>query len=229
MDKILVFLMKLPDDLDIQLINDKLHLVDHFKRERILQLNKLQDKARSLFGDLLMRYVIIKKIGIPNNEIHIARNKFGKPYLSNVNGYEYNITHAGEWVACAIGKVCVGIDIEMMTHVDKSIAKIVFSNEEYDWFINQGQESNVIMDGFFRLWTMKESYMKAIGTGFHTQPKSFTIPITSGEALILFQKESKFFFKQYDFDPKYKLSVCSMSNLFCETPEIVAFTEVVHK
>ncbi len=69
---------------------------------------------------------------------------------------------------------------------------------------------------FFDLWTLKESYIKAVGKGISIPLKSFTINfLKKGEiAVKLGNKLTNWTLKQYDLDPNYKMSVCGTNKAF---------------
>jgi 4'-phosphopantetheinyl transferase len=85
----------------------------------------------------------------------------GKP---QVEGLEFNLSHSGNLVAYAFGKVPLGIDVEQRRHLDAAaLVKRFFTPEEWqEW-----QELPVAEQerAFFQVWTIKEAYVKAIGTG----------------------------------------------------------------
>ena len=71
---------------------------------------------------------------------------------------------------------------------------------------------------FFDLWTLKESYIKAVGKGLSIPLKSFTINfLKKGEiAVKLGNKLTNWTLKQYFLDPEYKMSVCGTHTAFPE-------------
>lgn len=36
-------------------------------------------------------------------EMDIGYNEFGKPFMNHMNGFSYNLSHSGKWVAIAYG------------------------------------------------------------------------------------------------------------------------------
>ena len=111
-----------------------------------------------------------------------SKNKYGKPYLNcdQFPGLEFNLTHSGDIVLCAFTRSgAVGIDIEtagLMKNVDAVVNRF-FAAEEKDFFKTLADfEKN---EFFFRLWTIKESYVKAIGAGMQIPFDGFSIDARS--------------------------------------------------
>ena len=105
-------------------------------------------------------------------------NKHGKPYLINEPSLYFNLSDSHRVALYAITtNVEVGIDIESMRsniHA-KDIAERFFSPNEITAFrtLPKGQH----LEGFYRIWTMKEAYIKVIGRGLSFGLDQFTINI----------------------------------------------------
>ncbi len=76
-----------------------------------------------------------------------------------VPDFYFNLTHSGDYVAIAYGSSPVGVDIEQIRTdgVRNSIAQRFFTPQE--------QKLATTPEGFFQIWSMKESYLKCLGTG----------------------------------------------------------------
>ena len=71
---------------------------------------------------------------------------------------------------------------------------------------------------FFRLWTLKESYMKATGLGIGLEPKSFGMVSRKDKVKVTPPvDEREFHFKEYFLNDGYCYSCCSLSEMFCDT------------
>lgn len=78
-------------------------------------------------------------------------DKDGKPLSFDIY---FNISHAANLVVMATNKNCpVGIDIELIRHVDDDLRRYVSNDEEYQYIKDDIH--------FFQIWTSKESLFKA--------------------------------------------------------------------
>lgn len=204
--------------LDIYAINQKTKLnsekfnslmsyVSKERNRKILQFLKWEDAQRSLIAELMVRSIAWYKLGVDNDRIYFEKNEYGKPYLRNYHNFHFNISHSGEWVVCAVSIFPVGIDIERIKSIDLQIAERYFSKEEYSYLMEIEDEKKE--ERFFELWTLKESYIKAIGMGLSLPFNSFTILAYENDTYYLKSSSiSNFKFKQYFIDKNYKLNVC---------------------
>ncbi|MGI6701363.1 MAG: 4'-phosphopantetheinyl transferase family protein [Christensenellales bacterium] len=102
----------------------------------------------------------IELYGIADAKLSINGN--GKPCLDR--GYHISVSHSGGLIAAAIGNDALGIDIERIKERDHSaLAKRYFTANEYALVKSGG------ITRFYRLWTMKEAYMKIQGARLNTR------------------------------------------------------------
>jgi 4'-phosphopantetheinyl transferase len=195
------------------LYEELLEVIDEAYRERIARYRFWEDRQRSLLGQVLVRYAIIKNFYLANDEIKIIRNTYGKPFISGIGGIYFNVSHSGDWVVFVINTENVGIDVQEVTDIKVSIAEHFFSREENEFLAALGKEEK--LSGFYNMWSLKEAYIKALGLGFTMPLNSFTVIRTSEGFEVKCTKERKFYLKQYPIDNGYKLSVCSKENNFC--------------
>jgi len=212
--------VKLDESLDKIRFEKLMTCVSNEKRERIRRFRKYDDALRSLIGDVLARYLICRRLKVKNKDIVFDANEYGKPFLKNFSDIEFNISHSGKWVTCCLDTHPTGIDIEQIRHIDMSIAQRFFSEEEYKYLMSK---SIVEREAFFYdLWTLKESYIKAVGRGLSIPLNSFTINIKDDYITICtVHGTDKYFAKQYCIDKGYKMAVCSGKNEFPPGVDII--------
>lgn len=183
------------------------------EQDKIRRFRRWQDAQSSLLGKVMIRSIICDLLGMDNASITFLQNEFGKPYLKDGIGFNYNISHSGEWVLCAIDDRPIGIDIEHIKTAHMDIAERFFSTLEYE---NLKQEDRKHQQAYFYdLWTLKESYIKADGRGLSMPLDSFSCVKKDGRWYI--EGESPYYLHQYTIDPDYKLSVCAMHDNFPAT------------
>jgi len=138
-----------------------LDLVTAARRERIRAFRRAEDKARCLGAGLLLRRVC----GVTENR-QLVYGSHGKPYLRD-NAMRFNLSHSGDYVVLATAGCEVGVDIERIESYSDAVAIRCFTPAEREWLSNN--------EGFYRLWTAKESVMKGAGLGFSLPPESFSV------------------------------------------------------
>lgn len=182
--------------------------VSEERRIRADRFHFINDSKRSVCAELLLQYNLFQSVG-RLVEMDIGYNEFGKPFMNHMNGFSYNISHSGKWVAIAYGSNEVGIDIEKFQTGKENIANKFFTEEEIS-FIHAvtGKERT---KRFTQIWTLKESYIKYLGTGLSTRLNSFSINALDG---VVTNKngeiQKELILKSYLFDTDYYLSVCSV-------------------
>jgi 4'-phosphopantetheinyl transferase len=210
-----------------QILCDKLSpYLSQDRRKKLEKFKFLEDRLRSLFSELLVRTYAIEKWGMANDEIHFNRNMFGKPAISGFPQYQFNISHSGHWVVAVFDNLPVGIDIEEIAQIDLSVSDFCFSQVEKTQLSEQPNESK--LSYFFRLWTLKESYIKAVGKGLSTPLQSFSFTI-NGEQ-IGFQSmidNENWCFHRYVLDVGYELSVCGLDSTFPKQIHIKSTNDLV--
>lgn len=216
-----IFAIKIPDRLDKVYYDFFISKVSTSRQNQIKKYVNLEDAYRSLLGEVLTRAVICKYLNYPNEEIQFEKNEYGKPLLAENHGFSFNVSHSGEFVVIIFGSGLLGIDIEEVTTIDLTIAERFFSWEEHEDLMNKAVEQR--LDYFYDLWTLKESFIKALGTGLSRPLNSFSIREKSNGHFTLLSEVEKFYFKKFDIQHTYKLSACSNQN---NLPERINYLEL---
>lgn len=101
----------------------------------------------------------------------LAAGPHGKPYLPGGEA-RFNLTHCRGLAACAVGQIECGVDAEPLGREPGAALRRVCAPAER-LFVESAPDPGF---AFFRLWTLKESFVKAIGTGlsYPLQDAAFT-------------------------------------------------------
>ena len=111
----------------------------------------------------------------------------------------------------------LGCDIEKIRQVKKGFETRFFTEREV-LYLNQFREDK--LNQFFRLWTMKESYMKMTGEGMTLALNRFEFSFDNEIKVYRDGILCNCFIKEYEI-PNYKISVCSEDSIFADEIEII--------
>lgn len=105
-------------------------------------------------------------------EYDFEYNEHDKPFLKGYSNEYFNISHSGNHVVVVFSERNVGVDVEEMGKDRRGIAERFFTVREIQQMhACPTQEAQIHF--FYQLWTLKESYMKAIGKGMTMSLSSF--------------------------------------------------------
>lgn len=175
-------------------------LLDPERQARVRAFGESRSALLTLAAGLLL-YAIF---GEQARSSHFERGRRGKPRLAD--RAPFNITHAGDYAVLALAERTVGVDLERFRPIEwQRIAERFFHPLEQDYLSHSVEPEK----DFFRIWTLKESYLKAEGTGFSVSPASFAV-LPEGEHSATFIGETGYRFTRLSTFPDYCLSVCSL-------------------
>src|SRR3989338_2631596 len=151
-----ISLQKRPDDSILSL--DERRKADMYIMEK--------DRIAYLCARSGLRKILSFYCNIPPQLLRFATSVYGKPYLIGNERIQFNLSHTGALGVVAISKQTqIGIDAECVVARDNLhyIAKAWFFPDEYDlWKAAPVEEQYEI---FYRFWTVREAYGKALGIG----------------------------------------------------------------
>ena len=194
---------------DDALFEKYLNRVDEARRKKVNALLKREDKNASLAAGVILP-AALEFCGF-NGEIKLTVGEFGKPYLSSPEGVFFNASHSGDYTLLALSSKEVGVDVQRAKPIDLKVAERFFTPEEY----RSIESSENPEESFFRIWTVKESYLKARGVGLKNQLASFGVVFTQdGVILQGAEDKEKWRIKEYKFPDGYFAACCAEEELF---------------
>jgi 4'-phosphopantetheinyl transferase len=214
-----ILFLAIPDSIDLEVFNALLFRLPPEKQSRISRFIREQDRLCALWADVLVRTTICSTLGIKNTALAFAKNEFGKPCLESCPGLHFNVSHSGDVVLCAFDNKPVGVDVERIKDRGLEIAERFFSKIEYEWLMHRNETDRT--ECFFDLWTLKESYIKALGKGISKGLRSFTIH-SEGQNIFVDDEENEnarkdYFFRRYHVKTGFKAAVCAQNSDFPAT------------
>ncbi len=167
------------------------------RRAKIDKMRFDEDKRLSL-GAWLLFIRALHDVGVVTQSPQLSYGQEGKPFLLDYPDIFFNLSHSGNTVLCAISDSEVGCDVQKTSDIDLRLAKRFFCPEEYDMIMGFST-LNERRDMFFRLWTLKESFIKAVGLGLQLPFHAFAISFIDDDIHVKQQlyKHRSFYFREF--------------------------------
>ncbi len=192
--------------------------------ERIGRMRKFRfeiDKRRGLAAETLLNFglkSLCHELSVP---VTLKRDENGKPHIilsendksllrsegvlsEDGESIEFSLSHSGDYAVCAIAREDegkIGVDIEQSRKKEGKIAEHFFCQGENQRIRNASD--------FYTYWTLKESFIKAVGTGLGLALDSFEVFEENGSAVYKQNVDmNEYKGRVYHPYPGYTLSVC---------------------
>lgn len=148
--------------------------LDMERQEKVMRTRNEKDQVRILAAGLLLQYAVEQELDrkMPEASLGIRQKENGKPYLADYPQIHFNLSHSGEMVACAIGTIEVGVDIQQFVPAKEKVAMRFFTENEKER-LRRCATAKEYEKQFFQYWCRKESYLKLTGEGLGGIAKLF--------------------------------------------------------
>lgn len=132
-----------------------------------------KDRARCIGAGLLLAHAVGRHD--PGHPVppRVEKDPYGKPWLPDLPGFYFNISHSGKWVVCGVDDAPLGVDIEQIRENMMDVARRFFSSSEQNFLRTVPEEHR--RAAFTELWVLRESYMKATGLGLSMNLKDLEV------------------------------------------------------
>lgn len=162
----------------------------------------------------VLRRILSRYLNIAPQAVNFAYAAHGKPLLQNDPALHFNLSHSHHMAAYAIRlEQEIGVDIEFMRPQKNLVGMIkhVASPLEQDE-LNMLTENDA-RQAFYRLWTRKEAFIKAVGRGLGMGLRSIHIGTQLCDASLAVAYKNQILPDWYIQDihapTGYQLAVCS--------------------
>lgn len=161
-------------------------LLDERERARLERLRVADKKEQFLAAQAALRRLLGARIGREPADIAFAYGPHGKPALPDHPELAFNLSHSERLAVVGITEHTeLGVDLEW-TGRDRPflrLARRYFDASEHAWL--EGRDEETVRAGFYRTWTLKEAFLKALGTGLAVPPASFRIDLETDPPRLL--------------------------------------------
>ncbi len=176
------------------LFREKVKQLSPYRQQKIAILRNDRDRNRSLGAGLLLDHGLAV-YGLQERSVEYDIGQWGKPALKYHPEICFSLSHSGDYAICTIGDRPVGNDIEHVREGRLKVANRFFAEEELAW-LYEAETEEERTGRMFRLWTMKESFLKVIGRGMSLSLKDFVIRMDeeSGRARVRHSFDAKYYY-----------------------------------
>ena len=192
--------------------------LSEFRKSKVDRLRPLADKCRAVGAGAILS-LALSNYGLSEKNAVYGFGDNGKPFIEGYPEICFNISHSKDRVMCVTAGFPVGCDVEavrMRTKTNSGVVRRFFSESEKKLLenasLNGEKEFN---DLFYKIWTLKESYIKYTGMGLKCPMDSFSVTEDrNGETEL----------RTLDIeDEEYKYAVCFASSF----SDVGMFTEKI--
>jgi 4'-phosphopantetheinyl transferase len=154
-----------------------LKMLDDQERDRSARFHLEIDRRDFIAAHALLRSMLSSYVNSPAHQWRFTCDADGKPRIDphiHCGELPFNLSHTKGLVAAAVAAYgTVGVDVEQIDPVKAKFAIVeeYFAPAEVRMLKAVPEADRTL--SFFHLWTLKEAYIKAIGTGLNTPLNSF--------------------------------------------------------
>ena len=131
-----------------------------YRLEKLAACRSAQRRRQGIGAELLLIHALRSLTEDLQLPLSIAAETNGKPYLFG-SELHFSLSHSGSFAACSVSDHPVGLDLEGRGRMSDALLRRSFSPEEQA-LVRSSDDPDLL---FTRLWTGKESFVKATGQG----------------------------------------------------------------
>ena len=154
--------------------------LNEYERSRSREFLSDGARRRYVMCRAATRALLTSKLSCRNEQLSFGASWYSKPFATldrRPAPVNFNVSHSGDHGLVAVApKGRVGVDVEekIVRHNLDSLIDYTFGPNEQAHLAKESGTGKV--DLFFKLWTIKEALVKALGTGFHLDISKFEVP-----------------------------------------------------
>lgn len=153
------------------------------EQERLQRYRFADHQRRYQIGHGALRLILAGYLNVEPMAIDYRLGPRGKPYVVG-DGLYFNLSHSGKLALIGVAQSELGVDVEKVRHLEslRQIAERHFSDSEF-------QKLDALSDSdrelaFYRCWTRKEAFIKALGEGLSMALDSFDVSLDQAPELL---------------------------------------------
>jgi len=155
----------------------ELSVLSEAEQQRAEACSNPEVRARLLATFALRRQVLSQYLACAPEELAFRSGPWGKPELKESNSdLHFNGSHSRQYLLLAVGRHPLGVDIQQHKTTNTGylrLAERFFAKAEVE--ILAAQDPKQRQQLFYRLWTRKEAFVKALGKGISFGLRRFSV------------------------------------------------------
>jgi len=162
-------------------------LLSSAETDRASRFRVVDHRRRYAISHGALRAILAGYLGADAQALHFETGARGKPRLSAHPALHFNLSHSGQLALIALGAIEVGVDVEKQRHLEslREIARRHFSAAEVEEL--EAAPAAAQLQAFYRCWTRKEAYVKALGHGLTLALDVFDVSIGEDVRFVAFR------------------------------------------
>lgn len=158
-------------------------LLSKAENARLERFRFADHRRRYQIGHGALRAILGGYLGKHPVDLDFVAGPKGKPYLAGAGPY-FNLSHSGKLALIGVSATELGVDCEKMRHLESldEIARKHFSESEFGAL--EALDGDRKQLAFYRCWTRKEAYLKAVGEGLSMPLDTFDVSLGEQPALV---------------------------------------------
>ncbi len=164
-------------------LNECLRLLAPAEAARARRYVFERHRRQSIVAWGMLRKLLSKYAAVAPQSLVFGRNAYGKPHLAEPadSPIQFNMSHTDGMILYAVTRDRpIGVDVEDTQRRGGGIelARRFFAQAEVAAL--EALPPQAQHDAFFRFWTLKEAYIKALGSGLSIPLQSFAFSLSEG-------------------------------------------------
>ena len=134
------------------------------EKEQAYSAKRNKRKCEYILQKAICKKLLSQFLEMDVKNIHFEKDKMGKPYVVNID-VEINYSHSAFYFMIGVSREGkIGVDIQIPKKLKYDYPLMIFTEEEMKYY-KQLEGKSDKDDFFWMVWTAKEAFTKATGTG----------------------------------------------------------------
>lgn len=162
-------------------VANALYVLVEEERERAARFLAERERRRFLVARATLRRLLGERLGVSPRAVRLTTGEHGKPALArpfSESGLRFNVSHSEDLAVYGFARGReIGVDVEAVRSIEdaEAIVRRFFSRNECSAFLALDPVDRPL--AFFRCWTRKEAFIKAIGEGLSHPLHAFDVSL----------------------------------------------------